>query len=253
MSPIDAVLAFAVVAGLLTLVPGLDTALVLRSSLTRSRRYSWATAAGIATGAMVWGIAAAVGISALLTASEVAYRVLTTAGAVYMCWLGVSMIRRSIRDGALPMPTVDGAPDAGGSAPSSAVAGDSSASGAVAGESTWRGWLVGAGTNLLNPKVGVFYIATIPQFLPAGVSPLAMGAALAAVHGILTLAWFGVLITAGALARRRLMNPRIMTAIDRGTGLVLIGFGAKLLWDSLTSGPGAAATATASAPAGARA
>ena len=146
------------------------------------------------------------------------------------------------------MPTLDGAPEAGSSA-----TGASSASGAVAGGSAWRGWLVGAGTNLLNPKVGVFYIATIPQFLPAGVSPLAMGAALAAVHGLLTLAWFGVLITAGSLARRRLMNPRIMTAIDRGTGLVLIGFGAKLLWDSLTSGPGAAATATASAPAGARA
>src|SRR5699024_9507248 len=78
VTTMDALRAFAVVAGLLTLVPGLDTALVLRSSLTQSRRYAWATAAGIATGAMAWGVAAAVGISALLTASEVAYRALTT-------------------------------------------------------------------------------------------------------------------------------------------------------------------------------
>ncbi len=61
---------------------------MLRSSLTRSRPYAWATALGVATGAMVWGIAAAVGISALLTASDLAYRVLTIAGAAYMLWLG---------------------------------------------------------------------------------------------------------------------------------------------------------------------
>ncbi|MGX1856420.1 LysE family translocator [Dietzia sp. NPDC055340] len=223
MTPLDAVLAFAVVAGLLTLVPGLDTALVLRSSLTRSRPYAWATAAGIATGAMAWGIAAAVGVSALLTASELAYRVLTTAGAVYMCWLGVSMIPRSIREGAVSFPSAD--------------------TGEVAEGSPWRGYLVGTGTNLLNPKVGVFYIATIPQFLPDGVAPLPMGAALAGVHGLLTLAWFALLITAGSFARRRLMNPRTLTMIDRGTGLVLIGFGAKLLWDALLSGPSAAAMA----------
>lgn len=81
MTVLDALLAFAVVAGLLTLVPGLDTALVLRSTLTQTRPYAWATAAGVATGAMVWGIAAAVGVSALLTASELAYRLLTAAGA----------------------------------------------------------------------------------------------------------------------------------------------------------------------------
>lgn len=223
MSPFDAVLAFAVVAGLLTLVPGLDTALVLRSSLTRSRSYAWATAAGIATGAMAWGVAAAVGVSALLTASELAYRLLTTAGAAYMCWLGVSMIWRSIRDRTVAAPSADTVE--------------------VAQASPWRGWLVGAGTNFLNPKVGVFYIATIPQFLPAGVSPLPMGAALAGVHGVLTLAWFGLLIVAGSFARRRLMSPRALTTIDRGTGLVLIGFGAKLLYDSVLSGPSASTTA----------
>lgn len=85
---LDAVLAFAVVAGLLTLVPGLDTALVLRPTLTRTRPYAWATAGGVATGAMVWGVAAAVGVSALLAASELAYRILTLAGAGYMIWLG---------------------------------------------------------------------------------------------------------------------------------------------------------------------
>ncbi|CAL8900208.1 threonine transporter RhtB [Kocuria varians] len=215
MSVLDAVLAFAVVAGLLALVPGLDTALVLRSTLTRTRPYAWATALGVASGAMVWGVAAAAGVSALLAASEVAYRLLTAAGAVYMIWLGASMLVRSFR-------RTPGAPEAADAAPPAA-------------DSPWRGWLTGAGTNLLNPKVGVFYIATIPQFLPEGTSPLLMGALLAAVHGALTVAWFGVLITGGRWARRWLASPRVMRGIDRVTGLVLIGFGVALAVDAVPS------------------
>lgn len=215
MTTLDAVLAFAVVAGLLTLVPGLDTALVLRSSLTRSRTYAWATAAGIASGAMAWGISAALGISALLSASETAYRVLTTAGAVYMCYLGGSMIWQSFRHGSVRI-------------------GPTRTTGVPA-SSPWRGWLIGAGTNLLNPKVGVFYIATIPQFLPPDAPPLPMGAALAGVHGVLALTWFGLLITGGSVVRHRLASPRTLMAIDWTTGVVLLGFGGKLLYDSLIS------------------
>ncbi|HIW68343.1 MAG TPA: LysE family translocator [Candidatus Dietzia merdigallinarum] len=215
MTAIDALLGFAVVAGLLTLVPGIDTALVIRSSLTRARVYAWATAAGIATGAMAWGIAAAVGVSALLTASEAAYRVLTIAGAAYMAYLGGALIWRSIHEHPAEL-----------SEPASAASPDSS---------LVQGYLIGVGTNLLNPKVGVFYIATIPQFLPADAAPVAMGAALAGVHGLLTLAWFGLLITAGSLARRWLANPRNLVTIDRVTGLVLIVFAGRLLVDSLSA------------------
>ncbi|HEY4615017.1 MAG TPA: LysE family translocator [Citricoccus sp.] len=228
MTILDALLAFAVVAGLLALVPGLDTALVLRSSLTRSRAYAWATGLGVATGAMVWGVAAAVGISALLAASELAYRVLTVAGAAYMLWLGGSMTWSSLRGGTVPME----AAVASASVPGR-DGGWRTAPGARAG-SPWRGWLTGAGTNLLNPKVGVFYIATIPQFLPEGVPALPMGAALAGVHAVLTMAWFAVLIIGGGYARRWLSSPRSLAVIDRVTGLVLMGFGAALLVDSMT-------------------
>lgn len=218
MTVLDAILAFALVAGLLTLVPGLDTSLVLRASLARTRSHAWATALGIATGAMIWGVAAAAGISALLAASEWAYRLLTTAGAAYMLMLGAVLIWKAARRGGA----------SGGREPDPAPARSP----------LWRGYLVGVGTNLLNPKVGVFYIATIPQFLPAGTSPLLMGAALAAVHGSLTLLWFGLVIIGGTHARRALTNPRALTAIDCLTGLVLIGFGATLLSDavSLTAG-----------------
>ena len=215
MTVLEALLAFALVAGLLTLVPGLDTSLVLRASVARSRSYAWATAFGIATGAMIWGIAAAAGISALLTASELAYRLLTTAGAAYLLWLGASLIWKATRASAAP----------GGLKPDAVPATTP----------LWRGYAIGVGTNLLNPKVGVFYIATIPQFLPPGTSPLLMGAALAAVHGVLTLLWFGLVIFGGSHAQRAITNPRTLAAIDWVTGLVLIGFGATLLTEALGS------------------
>ncbi len=83
-------------------------------------------------------------------------------------------------------------------------------------------------TNLLNPKVGVFYLATIPQFIPAHTPPLLMGLALAAVHGLLTLVWFAALIAGGGMASKALRSPRATRILDRITGVVLVGFGARL-------------------------
>ena len=210
MTLTQAVFSFAVVAGLLTLVPGIDTALVLRSSITRTRSYAFSTALGISTGAMVWGVAAAVGVSALLAASELAYRALTLAGAGYMVWLGVSLLWKSrAKAGTAAEPAEASVPAA--------------RSGHLV-----RGWATGAGTNLLNPKVGVFYIATIPQFIPAGTSPLLMGVVLAGVHCLLTMVWFTLLIFGSQVASKWLKGPRSIKMVDRITGTVLVGFGLKL-------------------------
>ncbi|WP_285314224.1 LysE family translocator [Pseudarthrobacter sp. fls2-241-R2A-168] len=209
MTLLQAVLSFAVVAGLLTLVPGMDTALVLRSSISRSRPFAFATAIGISTGAMIWGAAAAVGISALLAASEMAYRVLTIAGAAYMIWLGLSLLLKSLRHGKAAAAPETAAPVPGRN-------------------ELVRGWLTGTGTNLLNPKVGVFYIATIPQFIPAGESPLLVGVLLAGVHCVLTMAWFTLLIFGTGYASRWLKGARSIRIIDSITGTVLVGFGLRL-------------------------
>jgi threonine/homoserine/homoserine lactone efflux protein len=123
-----------------------------------------------------------------------------------MAYLGVSMIVRSLRRG--PGPVADAPPT-----PASSL---------------WRAFAIGAGTNLLNPKIGVFYIATIPQFIPHGTAPLAMGLLLAAVHAVLSLAWFAVIIAAAGMARHRLADPRAVRVIDRVAGVVLVGFAAKL-------------------------
>ena len=209
MTVLEAVLGFAVVAALLTVIPGLDTALVLRSSLTRSRSYAVATALGIQTGVMVWGIAAAVGATALLAVSAIAYEIVSLAGAAYLVGLGIWLVIQSFRAHRPDEPELPAA--RGGLA---------------------RGWAIGTVTNLLNPKVGVFYLATIPQFVPAGVSPLAMGALLAGVHCVLGLVWFAIIIVGSSALGARLRTPRFVTWIDRITGGVLIGFGAKLALDT---------------------
>lgn len=203
----QALLLFAIVAGLLTLVPGIDTALVVRSVLTRGRAYAFGTALGILSGALLWGAAAAVGASALLAASALAYRLLTLAGAVYLVYLGVALLVRSFRRG----------PDEPAADPPPA--------------SLTRAYLTGLGTNLLNPKVGAFYVATIPQFIPHGTIPVLMGLGLAAVHAVLTLVWFTVLILGGGAASRLLRSARAVRIIDRATGAVLIAFGIRLVLD----------------------
>jgi threonine/homoserine/homoserine lactone efflux protein len=203
----EAVLQFAVVAGLLTVVPGLDTALVLRATLVHSRAYGLATTTGIQIGTLIWGVAAATGAAAVLAASQSAYRVLTILGAAYMVWLGASMLWKTFRRQT--------------SAP--AVAADVASSPKLR-----RGFTVGLATNLMNPKVGVFYIAMIPQFVPDGVSPLWMGLLLAAMHCVLGTAWSCSLIGGAGFFKDRLAGSTAVRWIDRITGGVLIAFGTRL-------------------------
>jgi threonine/homoserine/homoserine lactone efflux protein len=200
-----AVLSFAVLGALLTITPGLDTALVLRAAVTMGRGPAFATALGINAGALTWGAAAAVGVSALLTASEMAYLMLRVAGAAYMVYLGIRMIRGAIR------PTGIEPDETGEASPT---------------------WLTTFGrglfTNLLNPKVGAFYVAVLPQFIPAGESPLAVGVLLALVHDVEGMLWFTAIIMGAQALRARLARRKVRRAIDGGTGAVMIGFGLKL-------------------------
>lgn len=210
MTVLEALASFALLAAFLTILPGPDSALVLRTALTRSRAQAYATGLGICFGAFVWGAAAAVGAAALLAASELAFTILKLAGAAYLAYLGVSMIvatfRRSTDAEAADVP----AP------PRSLLA------------AFGRGAL----TNLLNPKVGVFYLAVIPQFIPDGVAPVGMGLLLALVHVVESVAWFAGLIVLAHVARRWLTDSRVSRWIDRVTGGVLIGFAGFLAAES---------------------
>ena len=87
-------------------------------------------------------------------------------------------------------------------------------------------------TNLLNPKVGVFYVTLLPQFIPAHVPVFAFSMLLASIHAAESIGWFGVLVSAMARVRRLLERDRVRRILDRVTALVFLGFGARLAFDA---------------------
>jgi threonine/homoserine/homoserine lactone efflux protein len=227
---------FAVVAGLLTIIPGLDTALVVRTTVAQGRRRGFAVAAGICTGCLIWGAAAAVGVSALLVASRLGYDAVRAAGAVYLTWLGATMLWRTrIRDGRGARGARVGRGGTrrrgrGGTAPSDSKGSEPASPRPT--ETAFRSWLRGTTTNLLNPKIGAFYVAILPQFIPAHASHLLTGLVLAGIHDAEGIIWFTALIGVVHLARRFLDSNRARAVMDRITGTVLIGFGVKLALSS---------------------
>jgi threonine/homoserine/homoserine lactone efflux protein len=167
-------------------------------------------------------VAAAVGVSALLAASQLAYDVVRAAGAVYLVWLGTTMLWRTwARRRAVPRGAAPRGADRGAATDAQPVTSRPP-------ESVVRTWLRGATANLLNPKIGAFYLAMLPQFIPAHASHLLMGLALAGIHDAEGLIWFTALISAVHFARGFLDSNRVHKIMDRITGTVLIGFGLKL-------------------------
>lgn len=203
MTLIPALAAFVAAAVLLSITPGLDTALILRTAAAEGPRRALMATLGIACGCLIWGVATALGLSALLAASEAAYTALKWAGAAYLIWLGVNLILKPRERFEL-----------------------AAADQATASRRNW--WLRGFLTNILNPKVGVFYVSFLPQFVPAGFSPPPFILLLAVIHAIVGTAWLCLLILAMRPLKAWLARPGVVRALDRVTGLVFIGFGVKL-------------------------
>lgn len=205
MTPLGAVLAFAAAAALLTIAPGLDTALVLRTAAVEGPRRALLAGLGICLGCLTWAIAASAGLGALLLLSRTAYRVMQIVGAGYLVYLGVRLL---VRQASFP-------------------AGEEPSRSAVSA----RGWFLrGYLTNLLNPKVGVFYLTFLPQFIPAGVSVTLFSVGLAGIHAVEGMIWFGILTGLTRPLSRWLSRPRVVTGLDRATGLLLLGFGVRLVF-----------------------
>ncbi|HEU4675985.1 MAG TPA: LysE family translocator [Motilibacteraceae bacterium] len=207
-----ALLAFSLAAAAIVLLPGPDTMVVLRGILAGGRATALRTAAGSLTGLVVWVSAAALGLSALLRASEVGYTVLRLAGAAYLVWMGVQALRaRAAREGAET-------PEQPGGHQRRALLGS--------------GFRAGLATNLLNPKVGVFFVTFLPGFVPAGAPVGATSLLLGAVYIAETAVYFAALLLLVDRISRWLANPVLRRRMDRVTGLVLLGFGVRLAVES---------------------
>ena len=195
-------LAFAVA---LVLVPGPDVAVTTRNTLAGGRtRGAW-TAVGITSSNAVQGLAAAAGLGALVVRSQPLFEVIRWAGVAYLAYLGVQALR-------------------------SAVAGRYPADELTAGTGTAQrlaGWRQGFLSNITNPKVLVFYLAVLPQFLTpdSGVPTLVL---LALTHAVLGLLYLLLLVAGMHRARAVLGRRSVRRALDAVTGTVLLGFGVRL-------------------------
>lgn len=189
----------------LVLVPGPDVAVTTRNTLAGGRtRGAW-TAVGITSSNAVQGLAAAAGLGALVVRSQPLFEVIRWAGVAYLAYLGVQALR-------------------------SAVAGRYPADELTAGTGTAQrlaGWRQGFLSNITNPKVLVFYLAVLPQFLTpdSGVPTLVL---LALTHAVLGLLYLLLLVAGMHRARAVLGRRRVRRALDAVTGTVLLGFGARL-------------------------
>ncbi len=203
MSPLEqSLVAFTLAAALLTITPGLDTALVLRTAGSEGPRPALLAGLGICLGCLLWGAVVALGLGVLLAASELAYTLLRWAGGAYLVYLGIRLIA--------------------GNRDRFALDDDKSETGSAW---FWRGLL----TNILNPKVGIFYVSFLPQFVPVDASVPATTLLLAAIHSALGLIWFAALILATQPIAAALRRPPVVRTLDRLTGGLFLLFGARLV------------------------
>ena len=177
-------------------------ALVARNILRHGRSAGFATSVGICTGILGWAVAAALGVSTLLATSATAFTALKLAGAAYLIYLGIATFRHDA-------PVVGGA--SGGS-----------------GMPWSRAWLQGLLSALLNPKLGVFFLTLLPQFIAPGDAPALRAIQLAVLFDLIGLAWlvtYSVMHGAISSALSRPGPRRLMRWL---TGTVLVGLGARV-------------------------
>jgi threonine/homoserine/homoserine lactone efflux protein len=200
-------LAYTAAAAVLAVTPGLDTALVLRTAAREGSRHAVLAALAIITGCLVWTAVVAAGLGVLLAASRLAYALLRVAGAVYLLLVGYNLLRH---------PRVGFATDEKDLR--------------SRGSAFWRGAL----TNLLNPKVGVFYVSFLPQFVPPDVSVARYIVLLGVILALLGFVWLLCLIAAMRPLVGWLQHASVMRALDRLTGGIFVAFGVSLALEART-------------------
>jgi threonine/homoserine/homoserine lactone efflux protein len=200
-------LVFIGVITLLTITPGADMAMVSRSVFMGGRRAAFATTLGISAGCVIWALASAAGIAAVLAASETAYDTLRLVGAAYLVWLGVQSLLAARRGYYASEPV--------------GAAGR-------AGPSPFRQGLL---TNLFNPKIALFYTTFLPQFIGPGDPVLLLSLAMASVHILLGLAWLSAYAWLLDRAVEAFRGSRVRRALDALTGAVLVALGIRVAAD----------------------
>ncbi|MBT2447419.1 LysE family translocator [Streptomyces sp. ISL-43] len=193
---------FLITTWLLAMLPGASLALMTRQTLEGGLRVARATIAGNATGLLIWSTAASAGLSAVLLADPTAYAVVRVAGGIVLIVLGVNTLRAA-QGAAAPHPTTGDGP----------------------GNRLWRGYTRGLGTNLGNPKAGVFAVSVLPQFVTAQGPVLVSSIALGALWALVTACWYVLFTWAVSRGRALVSRPAVQRGLRAVTGFALLLLG----------------------------
>jgi threonine/homoserine/homoserine lactone efflux protein len=195
--------AFAIAATLIVLLPGPDTLVVVRGLLRGGRSRGTATTLGVLCGLVLWVSAASLGLSAVLRASKVGYDILRIAGATYLVWLGIVSLK-----------TRSNPPESPDAAPRRQLLGS--------------GFVAGLLTDILNPKVGVFFVTFLPGFVPHGYAVGPTCLLFGAIFVVLTAIYFAILLSLASRVTAWMTEPKIRRRLNTMTGTVLLGLGLRL-------------------------
>ena len=198
LPPAPQIIAFILVAALLTITPGADMALVMRHALGGGTRPAFLASLGIALGCLIWGAASALGVSVVFARSAFAFAVLKYVGGAYLVYLGARAMRDAVRHGSTTKVTKN---------------------------TKEIGWLF---TNLLNPKVAVFYVTFLPQFVAPDRPVLTQSVFLAFTHVVMGLTWLTVYARFIDRMASVLLTDRVRRRIEAVTGTVLMALGIRL-------------------------
>ena len=199
---------YALTATLLIMAPGPDSLLIIRNTVRGGLAGAgWISACGTLSGLLIWATAAALGLSVLVTASRVGYAILRLAGAAYLAWLGLTSLR-IIGRGAGPPGS------AGGRLPLQPE---------TQHPKPGKLYVNGLACNLLNPKIGVFFVAVLPGFMSARSSVTALSLALGLWFVAETGIWLGTLSWLASRGARWLHGPSAQRWLRYATGVAFLG------------------------------
>ncbi|MGH7334794.1 MAG: LysE family translocator [Candidatus Rokuibacteriota bacterium] len=205
------VVAFTVIAGLLTMAPGADTMLVIRNVMARGRRAGLLTTVGACCGLFIHATLSALGLSLILVRSATAFEIIKMIGAGYLIWLGIQSLRQALLRG-----------------PSGKIEVVTDAEARVTPAEGRQSFVEGLLSNILNPKVAVFYLAFLPQFMNPGDWVFGKSMLLAGIHWIEGVVWLSTVALFVARLRSWISQPRVRRSIEATTGAILIAFGVRL-------------------------
>jgi RhtB (resistance to homoserine/threonine) family protein len=198
--------AFIGISVIVILAPGPDTVIVTKNALLHGRRAALGSAFGVNAGLLIWTTTAALGIAAVIRESAVAFTVIKIAGAVYLAWLGLQALRAARRRTAVDGDGDDGRPRFGWAA----------------------GFRQGLLSDLGNPKIAIFFTTLLPQFVSSHHAVLFPYLLLGVVFVAITLLWLVFYAVLAVELSELLKRPSVKAALDRISGVVLIGLGVRI-------------------------